>query len=150
MESVSYTHLDVYKRQIKRGEETIIPRGDTVIQAGDQVILSVPGYYEDNDVRLREEKIEGHNPWIGKTVAELGLPKDELLILIKRDGASLVPKGETAIRRGDVVVLSQVGDAAAPAPPKPAGPRKPARRKGRGWRTRHWNASAAGKRRKGR
>lgn len=135
---------------IKRGEETIIPRGDTVIQAGDQVILSVPGYYEDNDVRLREEKIEGHNPWIGKTVAELGLPKDELLILIKRDGASLVPKGETAIRRGDVVVLSQVGDAAAPAPPKPAGPRKPARRKGRGWRTRHWNASAAGKRRKGR
>ena len=93
---------------IKRKQETILPRGDTVIRAGDQLVLSVPGYYEAGDVRLSEKTVEERSPWIGKTVAELELPKKELIILIKRQGDSLIPKGDTRIQPGDVVVLSKV------------------------------------------
>lgn len=51
---------------------------------------------------------------VGKRVLELGLPEGTLLLLVERDGDSLVPSGGTVIRAGDrLVVLT--GAVAGPA-----------------------------------
>lgn len=90
---------------IKRKDETIVPKGYTVIQAGDTVILSVPGYVQTDDLKLKETVIEQDSEWMDKAIEQLGLPEDILIALIKRGDECLIPDGKTVIRSGDTVVL---------------------------------------------
>ena len=89
---------------IKRGKQTIVTRGDTVIHAGDNIILSVPSYEPAANEKLEELHIEKGNEWCGKTIAELNLPPNELIAMIIRGNENLIPDGKTVIEEGDVVV----------------------------------------------
>ncbi len=91
---------------IQRGEETIIPRGSTLIQQGDEVILSTESYHDDTNVRLREIPVEEGSPWIGKRIKEIDLPDNTLVIIIKRQNRNIVPKGDSVVKQGDILVLS--------------------------------------------
>ena len=90
---------------IKRDGENIIPKGDTVVLANDSVILSVPSYYEENDVNLKEIRINQSHVWNGKSIAELKLPKEILIAMIKRGDRNIIPRGKTIIKENDIVVL---------------------------------------------
>lgn len=48
---------------------------------------------------------EGH-PWAGKTVSEMQLPADLLIIMIKRRQRAILPRGKTKIIPGDVLIVS--------------------------------------------
>ena len=89
---------------IKRGKQTIVTSGDTVIHAGDNIILSVPSYEPAANEKLEELHIEKGNEWCGKTIAELNLPPNELIAMIIRGNENLIPDGKTVIEEGDVVV----------------------------------------------
>lgn len=91
---------------IKRDGGTVIPKGDTVILTGDQVILSVPTYREKGGMKLREIKIEKSHKWHNKTIEELRLPKNRLIVMIKRGEESIIPNGTTRIQEGDLVVCN--------------------------------------------
>lgn len=90
---------------IKRGTETIITKGDTLVRAGDNVILSVPQYIPSEDEELEERVITKKDPWCNKKIAELGLGADVLIAMIIRDGENIIPVGKTVILEKDVVVL---------------------------------------------
>lgn len=90
---------------IKRNGETLIPRGDTKILAGDSVILSVPAYTGFSGISLREIPIEQGNPWCGKSIEELHLPEKVLIAMIRRGTENMIPRGQTKILEGDVVVV---------------------------------------------
>ena len=90
---------------IKRGAETLIPRGDTKILAGDDVILSVPAFQEVSDISLREIPIDLKHEWCNKSIEELKLPSDVLIALIRRGQENVIPCGRTMILDGDVVVV---------------------------------------------
>ena len=90
---------------IKRDGETIIPKGDTLIQANDSVILSVPEYQGAGDVNLREIEIDRFHKWNGKTIQELKLPDDILIAMLKRGGENIIPSGKTVIHENDTVVI---------------------------------------------
>lgn len=96
---------------IKRGGETIIPRGDTVILANDSVILSVPPYEEDKSLKLREVFITENHRWKDASIRDLYLPKRLLIVMIKRGGENIIPSGATEIHGGDIVVVTDVEDA---------------------------------------
>ena len=89
---------------IKRNKETIITRGDTLILAGDNIILSVPAYEPADNEQLEEFQIDSTNEWCNKSIAELNLPPDELIAMIIRNGQNLIPDGKTIILDGDKVV----------------------------------------------
>lgn len=89
---------------IKRGKETIIPRGNTMILADDTIIFSVPAYEAAENERLEEIRIDRGHLWCGRCIYELDL-KNLLIALIIRGDESLIPDGKTTIREGDVVVL---------------------------------------------
>lgn len=90
---------------IKRGEETLIPKGDTVIMAGDSVILSVPSYDGAEDVHLKEIVIDRSHEWNGCSIEELDLPDDILIAMIKRGDETLIPRGKTRICENDTIVM---------------------------------------------
>lgn len=90
---------------IRRQEETLIPRGDTMILAGDNIILSVPAYHGNGDINLREIHIESSHEWCGKSIEELKLPDDVLIAMIRRGKETMIPRGKTMVEEGDVVVV---------------------------------------------
>lgn len=90
---------------IKREDENIITKGDTVILPDDTVILSVPPYFPSDDEKLEEIVIDVNHKWCGRIVGELGLKEDELIALIIRDGETVIPDGKTKIIGGDRVVI---------------------------------------------
>lgn len=91
---------------IKHGENTVIPKGDTVINEGDDVILSVKSYQDSGDIKLKEYQIGSAHLWKGKTIKELDLPQTLLIVMIKRGGEMVVPSGATEIMEGDIVVVN--------------------------------------------
>lgn len=97
---------------IRRGKETIIPRGDTVIEANDSVILSVPPYKSDKSLKLREIPINSRHIWSNMQIRDLKLPKRLLIVMIKRGEESIIPSGATTILNGDVVVVTDTEEAA--------------------------------------
>ncbi len=90
---------------IKRDGETLIPRGDTLILANDNLILSVPSYYGDADVDLKEIIITKNHKWCKKTIEELNLPDDVLIAMVRRGDKSIIPSGKTLIEENDVIVM---------------------------------------------
>ncbi len=90
---------------VKREDDTLIPRGSTTILAGDTIILSVPSYRSEDDGKLKEILIdEGHN-WCNSSIAELNLPENILIALIKREDENIIPQGSTVIHPQDRVVI---------------------------------------------
>ena len=90
---------------IKRGDETIVTKGDTVILPGDTIILSVPPYIPSEDEKLEEIVIEKGHKWCDQYIRSLRLKEDELIALILRGGETIIPDGHTKIHENDVVVV---------------------------------------------
>lgn len=90
---------------IKRGEKTIVTKGDTKILAGDKVIFSVPPYVPSEDEKLEERYISKKDIWCNKKIAELELGSNVLIAMIIRGEENIIPDGKTLIREKDVVVL---------------------------------------------
>lgn len=95
---------------IERGDETIMPRGDVVIEEGDILVLSAESYQGNIDAVLDEQMIEPGDPRIGKLICELTGLDGRLIVLLKRqNGMTVIPRGETKINEGDVLVVSRKG-----------------------------------------
>ena len=90
---------------IKRNHRNIVPKGDTVIKANDSIILSIPEYDAEDDIKLREVKIDKVHKWCNKPIEELNLSADILIALIKRGDENIIPRGSTVIMENDIVVM---------------------------------------------
>ncbi len=55
----------------------------------------------ENKVNLTEIELTNASPATGKTLMELGMPKDTLIAIIMRDNVPIVPGGMTRLRGGD-------------------------------------------------
>ena len=101
---------DVLAVLIERGSETIIPRGDVLLQEGDVLVLSGETYQGEADTLLDEIKIEPGDTRTGSRVKDIKGIENALIVLIRRaDGNTVVPKGDTVIQDGDVLVVSRGG-----------------------------------------
>ena len=93
--------------QLRRGEALIAPRGDALLQAGDRLILSASAPEESDGIRLTELHLEEGHEWVGKTLADLPLEGDKLVIMVQRRGSVLIPTGRTVLEPGDTLVINQ-------------------------------------------
>jgi cell volume regulation protein A len=96
---------------ILRGEERIIPKGDTVIEEGDKLIFIGTEFKGVGGVLLNEVRIDKDDRENGKKLSEIYLP-DERIVLIKRQSKkgliSIVPNGQITIRENDILVLASI------------------------------------------
>lgn len=90
---------------IRRGENAILPNGGTVVEEGDVAVLSASGYRSRGDsIKMREIEITPHHKWNNTAVSELNLKRGTLLLMIRRGGGTIIPRGDTVIRENDIVI----------------------------------------------
>ena len=112
-----------------RGEEVIVPNGNTLVNAGDVLVTAAPEFENREDFGMFEEFIGKNHAWTGKKVRELELEPGTLIAMIKRGGGTVIPYGATEIAEDDSLVCIKIppkeeppeGDGGAPAAENPAG-----------------------------
>ncbi|SCY31306.1 ion transporter [Butyrivibrio sp. INlla14] len=96
---------DVMIVAIQRGNETIIPRGQTVLENGDILVMCAEKIKDISPIDLKEITInEGHS-WNGVAIKDLDISRQSYIFMIRRKGKALVPKGNIVIKAGDIVLL---------------------------------------------
>lgn len=93
---------------IKRNGESILTKGNTLILAGDDVILSVPPYSPTDSENLEERVIEKGDEWCDKAISDLKISKYKLIAMVIRDNQPIIPGGKTIIREKDIIVLISI------------------------------------------
>lgn len=92
---------------ILRGQEVVVPQGDTRLRDGDLLVLAARAFEDREQLSLHEREVERGSRWSGKTLAELALPEGSRVILIKRGMDTMIPTGRTVLHSGDVLVLAE-------------------------------------------
>jgi len=89
-----------------RNKETIVPSGNTVLFEKDIAVLSAPAFQDEMVLQLTELKIAPDSKWRGKKIVEYSTDPNQLIIMIKRNGTIIIPRGQTKIKENDVLVIS--------------------------------------------
>ncbi len=91
---------------IQRGRETVIPRGDIQLKAGDEVFLGAETFGKDTQtVHLSEITLKRDHPWNGVAIRDLDISRQTFLVAVKRKEAVILPKGNLILAEGDEVIL---------------------------------------------
>ena len=96
---------------IQRDDETIIPRGNVRLNAGDFVVIGADSIKGDKQVYLKEITIRQNHRWNGQMLKDLDISRQTFIVMVKRDGKTIIPKGDLIFHENDVVILySKVKD----------------------------------------
>lgn len=90
---------------IIRGSETIMPRGDQLLEAGDRIIMATESTRAERGIELKEVALKKEHPWTGELMKDIELPKKSIVVLIKRKGKALIPRGDVALCEGDRILI---------------------------------------------
>ena len=90
---------------IIRHGDTVTPKGSTMLYPGDKLVIGAKNYKEDKDISLKEITVDENNTWVGRRIKELDIPKDNLILMIKRGPKTLVPVGNTIIKKNDGLII---------------------------------------------
>lgn len=109
---------------IRRGGSAIIPRGDTILRAGDRLtVLGKPEQLElvrqrlaqpaagDTTPRYLQLVAPAGAPSVGRTVAELKLPPGALIVALRRGEQVQTVHGATVLAAGDELTILASPDA---------------------------------------
>lgn len=90
---------------VVRGTERIVPKGDTLLGAGDEVVICTRSYQDESTERLIQHPLPENSRWAGHRVSEYPKSNKSLLVMIRRGEERIIPDGNTILRNGDVLVL---------------------------------------------
>jgi voltage-gated potassium channel len=90
---------------IQRGEGVVVPRGDVRLQARDTLVLGAEAVGDQQHIDLKEITLGRQNPWNGRYIRDLDISRKTIIVMVKRNGRVLVPRGDLALLEGDRVVL---------------------------------------------
>ena len=90
---------------IQRGQETVIPRGDTALKAGDALVLGAESLRDDSAIELKELVLKAQHPWNGRSIRELDISRQTVIVAVERRGKALIPNGDLVLRSGDKLIL---------------------------------------------
>lgn len=100
------TPPDTIVALLQRGRRQIVPNGNTILEAGDKLILCAESPAGVEGVCLSEKQLEKEDEWIGKALAEIQDPNEQLIIMIQRAGRIVIPSGGTVLRENDILVIN--------------------------------------------
>lgn len=90
---------------IRRGRENVVPRGDVVLRVDDTLIIGAEALKDDRHIDLKEVVLLEHNPWNGLRIRELDISRQTIIVMVRRKGTMLVPRGNLMLLEGDHVIL---------------------------------------------
>ncbi len=90
---------------IIRDKKTIIPKGDTVLNHKDTLVIGARHYRGERDINLKEINIGPESPWVGEEIRNLDISRLDIIVMILRGNKTIVPNGSTTIKMGDRVLM---------------------------------------------
>ena len=90
---------------IREGRK-IVPKGFTVLNAGDTAVLCAPACNEGVGINLTEIQVNKESIYCGLMLSELPPENGNLVVLIKRGNHVIIPRGRTVFKDGDVLVIN--------------------------------------------
>ncbi|MCH5200808.1 MAG: potassium/proton antiporter [Oscillospiraceae bacterium] len=91
---------------ILRDGQRIVPKGFTVLNAGDTAVLCAPACNEDAGINLTEVYVNKESVYCGLMLSELPPDDGNLVVLIKRGNHVIIPRGRTVFKDGDLLVIN--------------------------------------------
>ena len=98
---------------IFRDGESIVPNGNTLLRRDDELIIGIRGYENSTNAIIKSRVIRPGSRWVGSTIREFAAEKSYLVIMIKRNGESIIPNGNTVICGNDqleYIIRNNTGD----------------------------------------
>lgn len=86
------------------GEKNTVPHGETVLRSGDVLVLGATAYTGQEDIHLSKLTLDASHPWCSRQIKDLKLSPGNLIILIRRNGQTIIPRGDTILEPGDELV----------------------------------------------
>lgn len=99
---------------IQRGGEIIVPNGDVVLTPGDIITMGAEPAGNELPMHIREITLRKTHPWAGCAIKDIDISRKTYIIMVRRAGGAIVPRGDLVLQEGDVVFLLSRG--------KPTGP----------------------------
>ncbi len=90
---------------VRRKDENVVPRGDVVLQERDTVIIGAEAVKDDRHIDLKEIVLLEHNPWNDRYIRDLDISRQTMIVMVRRKGTMLVPRGSLMLKEGDHVIL---------------------------------------------
>lgn len=76
-----------------------------MIDEGGNVLKTFTDYVDETPVNFVQLEVEEGHPWCGRKVAGLELPPGTILVSLRRGDTRMVPKGDTCLQAGDLLVM---------------------------------------------
>ena len=97
---------DLLIAMIVRNHNVVVPTGDTKIEVGDLLVLAARSFEDRRgDLILSEVVVEGGKNSVNKSLSEIPQVHTNRIILIKRGIDTIIPRGNTKIQAGDILVM---------------------------------------------
>ena len=90
---------------VQRSGEIIVPRGDVILRAGDTLVLCAEAHKRDRQFDLREIVLGRDHEWNGALIRDLDISRQTYIVMVRRSGTMLVPRGDMKLMEGDTVIL---------------------------------------------
>ena len=89
-----------------RGEEKLVPKGRTLLQEGDKLILTACPADPIEGIVISEIYVDEKHEYAEKKISELPKTENLLIIMIQRKGRVIIPRGDVKIHTGDTLVIN--------------------------------------------
>ena len=76
-----------------------------VLLPGDNLVLGAGVYEDDVRIQLKEIVLQTHHPWVGHPLRDLDISRQTVIVMIRRRGRMLIPRGSLVLLEGDQVIL---------------------------------------------
>lgn len=103
---------DILIVMIKREGDVFVPNGSTLILPGDILVLAGNNlekfreYKEEKSTKLMEVSVSKDSDLVNKPIADIDMPDNILIVMIKREGNVIIPNGSSVILLGDILVIT--------------------------------------------
>lgn len=84
----------------------LVARKCDMIDHNGNVMKTFNDYSEEAPIQFIQLTVPKNHAWCGRSLKELQLPPETLIILLKRNGQNIIPNGNTVLEEKDVLILS--------------------------------------------
>ena len=90
---------------VHRGHDVVVPNGSLVLEAGDTLVLGAEPLRGDVPITLKELTLLEKSPWNGLYIRDLDISRQTIIVMVRRGGRVIIPKGSTRLKAGDTLLL---------------------------------------------
>lgn len=98
---------DLLLVMILRNGDRILPGGNVSVLVGDVIVLTATSVDTNAHFMLTEMTVEANNEWINRSLEQISMDKDSLIVAVQRGDMVFIPDGRTVIMENDLLILSK-------------------------------------------